>query len=50
MLTAIRERMDIKEKTEPDKEWLPVTEFLEKPVPPDKLIEKVADVLHRRKK
>jgi len=50
MLTAIRERMDIQEKIEPDKEWLPVTEFLEKPVPPDKLIEKVADVLHRRKK
>jgi len=50
MLTAIRERMDIQEKIEPDKEWLPVTEFLEKPVPPYKLIEKVADVLHRRKK
>lgn len=49
MLTAIRKRMDIQEKIEPDKEWLPVTEFLEKPVPPDKLIEKVAEVLKRRK-
>jgi CheY-like chemotaxis protein len=49
MLTAIRERMDIQEKIEPDEEWLPVTEFLEKPVPPDKLIEKVADMLHRKK-
>lgn len=49
MLTAIKEKMGIKQKIEPDKEWLPITEFLEKPVPPDKLIEKVAQVLNRRK-
>jgi len=50
MLTAIRERMDIKWKIQPDKEWLPVTEFLEKPVPPDKLIEKVEEMLKKKKK
>jgi len=50
MLTAIRERMDIKWKIQPDKEWLPVTEFLEKPVPPDKLIEKVEEMLRKKKK
>lgn len=50
MLTAIRKRMDIKWKIQPDKEWLPVTEFLEKPVPPEKLIEKVEEMLKRGKK
>jgi len=45
MLTAVRERMDVKYKIEPDQEWLPVTEFLEKPVPPARLIEKVKHVL-----
>jgi len=49
MLTAIRERMDIKWKIQPDKEWLPVTEFLEKPVAPEKLIEKVEEMLKRKK-
>jgi len=50
MITAIRERMDVREEIEPDKEWLPVTEILEKPVAPDRLIEKVAEVLHRTKR
>ena len=50
MLTAIRERMDIKWKIEPDKEWLPVTEFLEKPVPPERVIEKIEQMLQRGKK
>jgi len=50
MLTAIRERMDIKWKIEPDKEWLPVTEFLEKPVPPERLIGKVEQMLRRGEK
>jgi len=49
MLTAIRERMDIKFKIHPDEEWLPVTEFVEKPVPPDKLIEKVEQMLKKKK-
>jgi len=50
MLTAIKETMNIKQRIEPDKEWLPVTEFLEKPVSPDKLIEKVVEVVNTRKK
>ena len=50
MLTAIRERMDIKWKIQPDEEWLPVTEFLEKPVAPEKLTEKVEEMLKRKKK
>lgn len=45
MLTAIRERMDVKWKIQPDKEWLPVTEFMEKPIPPEKLIEKIEEML-----
>ncbi|MBC7189342.1 response regulator [Candidatus Aerophobetes bacterium] len=49
MLTAIRERMDIKWEIQPDEEWLPVTEFLEKPVPPDKLVEKVEEMLKKKK-
>ena len=49
MLTAIRERMDIKWEIQPDEEWLPVTEFLEKPVPPDKLVEKVEEMLKKEK-
>ncbi|MQY58962.1 MAG: response regulator [Clostridia bacterium] len=50
LLTAIKENMDIEGEIEPDKEWLPVTEFLEKPVSPDELVEKIAKVLGRRKK
>jgi len=41
--------MDIKFKIQPDEEWLPVTEFVEKPVPPDKLIEKVEQMLEKKK-
>jgi CheY-like chemotaxis protein len=50
LLTAIKENMNIEREIEPDKEWLPVTEFLEKPVSPDELVEKIAKVLGRRKK
>ena len=50
MLTAIRERMDVKWKIQPDKEWLPVTEFMEKPISPEKLIEKIEEMLKSRKK
>lgn len=50
LLTAIKENMDIEREIEPDKEWLPVTEFLEKPVSPDELVEKIAKVLGGRKK
>ena len=50
MLTAIRKKLDSECKIEPDEEWLPVTEFLDKPVRPDKLIEKMEEVLNKRKK
>jgi len=50
MLTAIRERMDVKWKIQPDKDWLPVTEFMEKPIPPEKLIEKIEEMLKSIKK
>lgn len=49
MLTAIREKMDVKWELKPDEEWLPVTEFLEKPVAPDKLIAKVEAMLKKIK-
>lgn len=45
MLTAVREKMDIKYKIGPESEYLPVTEFLEKPVRPNQLIEKVREML-----
>ena len=45
MLTAIREKMGIRWKIEPDAQWLPVTAFLEKPFPPDKLAGKVEEML-----
>ncbi len=49
MFTAMREAMEIERKINPDKEWLPVTEFMEKPVAPNKLIEKVAQLLKKKK-
>ena len=45
MLTAIRERMDIQYKIGPDKDWLPITEFIEKPLSPEKLVAKVEQML-----
>ncbi len=48
MLTALRERMDIKWKIKPDKEWLPVTEFVEKPVPPEELTKKIEEMLKKK--
>jgi len=49
MLTAVREKMSIPYKIEPEEEYLPVTEFVEKPIPPDKLIEKVEEMLRKTK-
>jgi len=49
MVTAIRERMDISSKIGPDKNWLPVTEFIEKPFPPHKLLKKIDQLLTRKK-
>jgi DNA-binding response OmpR family regulator len=45
MLTSIREAMDLPFKYEPDEQFLPVTEFIEKPLPPSKLVEKVGAML-----
>jgi hypothetical protein len=47
MLTSIREAMDLPFKYEPDEEFLPVTEFIEKPLPPAKLVEKVGQMLKK---
>jgi two-component system alkaline phosphatase synthesis response regulator PhoP len=46
MLTAIREKTGIDFKPEAgDETWLPVEEFLDKPVRPEQLIEKVESLL-----
>ena len=47
MLTSIREAMDLPFKYEPDEEFLPVTEFIEKPLPPARLVEKVGQMLNK---
>jgi two-component system, OmpR family, alkaline phosphatase synthesis response regulator PhoP len=47
MLTSIREAMDLPFKYEPDETWLPVTEFVEKPLSPAKLAEKVEALLNK---
>ena len=41
MLTGIREKMHLTFGFEPDETWLPVKTILEKPVPPEKLLEVV---------
>jgi len=45
MLTAIRKKERLPWTFEPDEEWLPVTEFLEKPFSPEKLHEKIKNIL-----
>ena len=46
MLTAVKERFGIDFKPEAgDQEWLPVEEFLDKPVKPPVLLEKVEKLL-----
>jgi len=46
MLTAIKEKTGIDFKPEAgDETWLPVDEFLDKPVKPEQLIEKVESLL-----
>lgn len=50
MLTAIRGgKMDISWKIESDKTWLPVTEFIEKPLAPDKLLKRIEQMLNKKK-
>lgn len=48
MLTAVKEKTGLDFKSEAgDEEWLPVEEFLDKPVKPDVLIEKVSELLKK---
>ena len=46
MVTSVKEKVGIDFKTEAgDDSWLPVQDFLDKPVQPDVLLEKVAELL-----
>jgi len=48
MLTALRDKTGIDFKPEAgDETWLPVDDFLDKPVRPDILIQKVEGLLHK---
>lgn len=50
MLTAVKEKKGLDFKSEAgDQAWLPVDAFLDKPVRPDTLVEKVRDLLSGRK-
>ncbi len=49
MLTAVKQKTGLDFKTEAgDQSWLPVEEFLDKPVKPKVLLEKVEDLLSGR--
>ncbi len=49
MLTAVKEKTGLDFKpTAGDESWLPVEEFLDKPVKPDVLLEKVQGLLQKR--
>lgn len=45
MITGIRKAKGLPFKYEPDDEWLPVAAVLEKPVPPERLLQHVATAL-----
>ena len=50
MLTAVKQKTGLDFKAEAgDQAWLPVEEFLDKPVKPDVLLDKVEDLLSARK-
>lgn len=49
MLTGIRQEMGIPYKFEPDDDYLPVVKFIEKPITPDRLIEKVKQLLEKKR-
>jgi CheY-like chemotaxis protein len=50
MLTAVKQKTGLDFKVEAgDQSWLPVEEYLDKPVKPDVLLEKVEDLLSSRK-
>ena len=49
MLTGVKQKTGLDFKSEAgDESWLPVEEFLDKPVKPDVLLEKVEDLLSAR--
>ena len=51
MVTAVKEKTGIDFKPEAgDPSWLPVDEFLDKPIKPDQLLEKVKALLDKTKK
>jgi len=51
MLTAVKQKTGLDFKAEAgDQSWLPVEEFLDKPVKPNVLLEKVEDLLSGREK
>ncbi len=41
LVTGVRKEKDLTYSFEPDETWLPVDKILEKPVPPEKLLEEV---------
>ena len=46
MITSVKDKMGIDFKSVAgDESWLPVEDFLDKPVPPEVLLEKVAELL-----
>ena len=47
MVTGIRREMDLPYRFEPDDDWLPVNQLLEKPVPPARMLEEVKKLLPR---
>ncbi len=47
MVSGIREEMDIKWKFEPDEDFLPVTEFIDKPIAPAALVAKVNEIIKK---
>jgi len=45
MVTGVRKEMNLPFGFEPDETWLPVKQFLEKPVKPEVLLKAVADAI-----
>jgi len=45
ILSGVRKAMELPFKFEPDETWMPVKDFLEKPVKPDKLLSTIKKVL-----
>ncbi len=41
LVTGVRKEKDLAYSFEPDETWLPVDKILEKPVPPEKLLEEI---------